>query len=91
MSEERDFVNGMIVKKPNSNAPDWVKAKVSIKLDDFKGWIGGFVKDNPDDEWINIDIKEALWVAPTKGGVFTTEERAFLKSDEFAQARKEAA
>ena len=57
MSEERDFVNGMIVKKPNSNAPDWVKAKVSIKLDDFKGWIGGFVKDNPNDERINIDIK----------------------------------
>jgi len=28
---------------------------------------------------------------PDKGGVFTTEERRFLKSDEFAQARKEAA
>jgi hypothetical protein len=43
--------------------------------------------------WLELsnDIKEALWVAPTKGGVFTTEERAFLKSDEFAQARKEAA
>jgi hypothetical protein len=59
MSDDRDFVNGMIVKKPNSNAPEWVKAKVSIKLDDFKGWIGGFVKANPDDEWINIDIKES--------------------------------
>jgi len=43
--------------------------------------------------WLELsnDIKEALWVAPTKGGVFTTEERTFLKSDEFAQARKEAA
>lgn len=43
--------------------------------------------------WLELsnEIKEALWVAPTKGGVFTTEERAFLKSDEFAQARKEAA
>ena len=59
MSDDRDFVNGMIVKKPNSNAPEWVKAKMSIKLDDFKGWIGGFVKANPDDEWINIDIKES--------------------------------
>ena len=48
MSDERDFVNGMIIKKPNDNAPDWVKAKVSIKLDDFKGWIGGFVKANPE-------------------------------------------
>lgn len=43
--------------------------------------------------WLELsnEIKEALWVAPTKGGVFTTEERTFLKSDEFAQARKEAA
>ena len=40
MSDDRDFVNGMIIKKPNDNAPDWVKA-------------------NPDDEWINIDIKES--------------------------------
>ena len=29
------------------------------QLDDFKGWIGGFVKANPDDEWVNIDIKES--------------------------------
>ena len=43
--------------------------------------------------WMDLtnDEKEALWVAPSKGGVFTTEERAFLKSDAFAQARKEAA
>lgn len=40
---------------------------------------------------ISNERKEALWVAPSKGGVFTTEERTFLKSDEFAQARKEAA
>jgi len=59
MSDDRDFVNGMIIKKPNDNAPEWVKAKMSIKLDDFKSWIGGFVKANPDDEWINIDIKES--------------------------------
>jgi len=41
--------------------------------------------------WIDLtnEEKESLWVAPTKGGVFTTEERTFLKSNEFAQARKE--
>jgi hypothetical protein len=30
----------------------------------------------------------ALWVAPSKGGVWTTEERAKLKSDEMNAARK---
>lgn len=40
--------------------------------------------------WGEIDDedKKALWVAPTKGGIFTTVERSELKSDEFNQARK---
>lgn len=33
----------------------------------------------------------ALWIAPSKGGVFTTEERTKLKSDEMNQARKDHA
>lgn len=34
------------------------------------------------------DEKKALWIAPSKGGVFTTAERKALKSDEFNAARK---
>ena len=32
-------------------------------------------------------VKNALWVAPTKGGIFTTEERKQLASPEFSNAR----
>jgi hypothetical protein len=32
--------------------------------------------------------KTALWIAPSKGGVWTTAERTALKSDEFNAARK---
>ena len=41
--------------------------------------------------WLELDddAKSALWLAPTKGGVFTTAERAFLRSDEVNAARKE--
>jgi len=42
--------------------------------------------------WLELEsdeVKEALWLAPTKGGVFTTEERAYLRSDEVNAARKE--
>ena len=51
--------------------------------------------DEPD--WDNIaeafaeisnEDKQALWLAPSKGGVFTTAERDALKSDEFNAARK---
>lgn len=34
------------------------------------------------------DDKHALWLAPSKGGVWTTAERAALKSDDFNAARK---
>lgn len=52
------------------------------------------IKDDAWDElaeaWEELtnDEKKALWVAPSKGGIFTTAERKALKSDEFNQARK---
>lgn len=38
--------------------------------------------------WFSFDddTKRALWVAPTKGGPFTTEERTIIKSPEFRAA-----
>lgn len=33
------------------------------------------------------DVATALWIAPTKGGIFTTKEREQMKSNEFGAAR----
>lgn len=46
--------------------------------------------ENVAEAWgeISNEDKQALWLAPSKGGVFTTAERAALKSDEFNAARK---
>jgi hypothetical protein len=33
------------------------------------------------------EVRNALWVAPTKGGIFTTDERAAIRSNEFNAAR----
>ena len=37
------------------------------------------------ENWFEMDddTKKALWVAPTKGGIFTTDERETIKSDGF--------
>ena len=35
------------------------------------------------------EVSTPLWVAPTAGGIFTTEERTFFKSDEFGAARRQ--
>ena len=35
---------------------------------------------------LNDDEKKSIWLAPTKGGIFTTEERKVMQSKEFREA-----
>ncbi len=55
--EEIEFVDGLIVKAPHERAPDFVKASISIKVEDLGKWLRGKYKAG--DEWVNIDVKEA--------------------------------
>ena len=61
MSTDNKFINGLIVKAPNDNAPDYVKAKLSIKREELIGWL-----ESESGEWINADIKvsqQGKWYA----------------------------
>ena len=51
---ENLFIDGLIVKAPHENAPDFVKAKLSIKREEMIGWL-----QQQSGEWINADIKES--------------------------------
>jgi len=51
---DKQFVDGLIVKAPRENAPDFVKCSISIRPGELKQWLQG--KDEP---WINIDVKES--------------------------------
>jgi hypothetical protein len=51
-SNETEFVNGLIVKAPNDNAPEYVKAKISIRRAELIAWL-----QTKPDEWINADVK----------------------------------
>jgi hypothetical protein len=55
--EEIEFVDGLIVKAPNPKAPTFVKASISIKVEDLGKWLRATYKAG--DEWVNIDVKEA--------------------------------
>lgn len=55
--EEIEFVDGLIVKAPHPKAPDYVKANISIKVEDLGKWLRGKYKAG--DEWVNIDVKES--------------------------------
>lgn len=52
MANETEFVNGLIVKAPNDKAPDYIKARLSIKREELIGWL-----QTRSDEWINADVK----------------------------------
>ena len=34
MNDEKVFVDGMIIKNKSDGTPDWVKEKISLKLDE---------------------------------------------------------
>ena len=54
MSEQKQFVNGLIAKAPNDNAPDFIKARLSIKVDELIEFLQSNKKP---DGWVNCDIK----------------------------------
>ena len=55
MTDEIEFVDGLIVKPPHEKAPDFVKCTISIKRDDLTKWLQG-----KEDDWINLDVKVSL-------------------------------
>lgn len=49
-----EFIDGLSAKEPRENAPDFVKASLSIKREALIAWL-----QQHDGEWINADVKEA--------------------------------
>jgi hypothetical protein len=47
-----EFIPGLIVKAPSDKAPEYVKAKLSIKRAELLAWL-----ESQTDEWINAEVK----------------------------------
>ncbi len=54
MSEDIEFVDGLVIKKPHENAPDFVKCGLSIKRAELIAWLTA-----KPDAWVNLQIKES--------------------------------
>ena len=59
---DKIFVDGLMAKKPNDKAPDWVKCNISIKRADLSAWLS-----TQNEEWINVQVCES------KGGKWYAE------------------
>ena len=65
---DKVFVNGMIVKKPPENAPEFLKCRLSLKIYELQPFLEEHASG---DGWVNIDIKES------KGGKLYAELNTF--------------
>lgn len=74
--EDIEFVDGLLVKAPHPKAPDFVKAQISIKVEDLGKWLRAKYKGSlENDGWINIDVKES------KGGKWYCAVSTFKPKD----------
>ena len=55
MAGEKIFTDGMIFKRPHANAPDFVKGKLSIRVDEFVE----FAQKHAKAGWLNINLAES--------------------------------
>jgi len=51
--QEAIFPEGFIVKRPGENVPDFVKGKISVKVDEFIK----FLNEHQQNGWVNLDLK----------------------------------
>ncbi len=52
--QDKIWVDGLRVYKPNETSPDWVKAKITLNKAELMSWLA-----NQQDEKINLQVAEA--------------------------------
>jgi hypothetical protein len=77
MTDDVQFINGMIVKGPHENAPDFVKMNISFKTEemietlqklDKAGWVNAVIKVSKGGKWY---AQQDTW-EPTKQEEYAT-------------------
>ena len=53
-ADDNLMVSGMYPKPKRDGAPDFVLGTVSINVAQFREWFKGYLAENPDEEWVNI-------------------------------------
>ena len=51
-NDKKYFPKGLFYRESHPNSPDFVKGQVSVKVEEFKQYLG-----NVKGEWLNIDLK----------------------------------
>ena len=57
MDSKLEFPEGIFAKAPADAAPEFVKGKIQIKLDEAIAWLTE--KHKSGEQWVSLDVKEA--------------------------------
>lgn len=52
---EKQFPQGIRISNPHEKAPNYIRAKVSIKVDEFIQWLSEF----QDNGWVNLSLNKS--------------------------------
>jgi len=78
---DNNFVGGFYFKEPHEKAPDFVKGKIQIKLSDFAAYLRELKGNEPDVEWLSVDLKQA------KSGKYYAERDTWKPTGDASPAR----
>lgn len=50
-----DLINGIYPKPKKAGRPEFVLDGFSINVPQFREWMAGWIKENPGEEWLNVE------------------------------------
>ena len=85
MPEEKEFPTGLFASAPRPSAPDFVKGRISIKVQDFMEYLSG-----KDSEWLRIDIKEGFKKDEEGNPKWYAQTDTWVKPSERVEAKEDS-
>lgn len=80
MPKDKEFPTGLFVSPPRPTAPDFVKGRISIKVEDFMEYLS-----EKDSEWLRIDLKQSKRLADDGGEVWYAQVDSWVQPSERVQ------
>lgn len=82
---EKKFVDGLYLDPPRDGAPDFVIGKLAINVAQFRDWMVAYLKDNPNEKWIRMDLTRQK-ADPQKGTVALNDWKPAAKPEPAPEA-----
>lgn len=57
-NREMEFTEGLYAKD-TGNAPEFIKAKLAIKVEEFGPWLKSKMKEEDFDGWVNLEVRSS--------------------------------